>query len=93
MPTSTTSRAARRDRPIGRRTPSASIVRDAGQNFGQATARPELRKMSTGDLLAMLGRAWVLLPEEDLQHVLGRWVPLEGAVIADRERRLARGRR
>ena len=39
--------------------------------------RPELRKMSTGDLLAMVGRAWELLSEEDLQHVLGRWVPLD----------------
>lgn len=39
--------------------------------------RPSLRKMSAGDLLAMLGRAWDLLPEDHHQAILGRWVPLE----------------
>lgn len=39
--------------------------------------RPELRKMSKGDILAMLGRAYELISERDVPHVLGRWVPLD----------------
>jgi hypothetical protein len=39
--------------------------------------RPELRTLSTGDLLGIIGRAYELLDAQDLPHVLGRWVPLE----------------
>jgi hypothetical protein len=39
--------------------------------------RPELRRLSTGDLLGIIGRAYELLDAQDLPHVLGRWVPLE----------------
>ena len=39
--------------------------------------RPELRKMSKGDILDMLGRAYELVSDEDVPYVLGRWVPLD----------------
>lgn len=50
--------------------------------------RPELRKMSKGELLSILGRAYALIADEQVHHVLGRWVPLdrlaESARVAER---------
>ncbi|MBT3220317.1 MAG: hypothetical protein HN348_14615 [Proteobacteria bacterium] len=48
--------------------------------------RPELRKMSTGDLLGMVGRAYELISVEQVPYVLGRCVPLDK--LSDEEARL-----